>query len=113
MAATSIRLRLVALLILVLATGLSAATQAQSAQSESATVSQSQTGIKVHGHWIMTIRDEDGSVASRNEFENAIGTSGPSFLAGILGRTRTPGAWQIGLLGGVCKNTEGLSVACA
>jgi hypothetical protein len=44
-------------------------------------------GIKVHGHWVVEIRNRDGSLASRHEFENALTTgasSGQSALAYLL-----------------------------
>jgi hypothetical protein len=30
-----------------------------------------QEGIKVHGHWVIEVRNPDGKVATRREFENA------------------------------------------
>jgi hypothetical protein len=32
--------------------------------------------IKLHGHWVMTLKNADGSVAERREFENSLVTSG-------------------------------------
>jgi len=29
-------------------------------------------GIKVHGHWVLEIKNPDGSLASRHEFENSL-----------------------------------------
>jgi hypothetical protein len=53
-------------------------------------------GIKVHGHWTITVRNADGSVASRNEFENSLNPStGSAALSQMLGRTATPGLWSI------------------
>lgn len=53
-------------------------------------------GIKVHGHWTITVRNADGSVASRNEFENSLSpTTGSAALVQMLGRTATPGLWSI------------------
>jgi hypothetical protein len=53
-------------------------------------------GIKVHGHWTITVRNADGSVASRNEFENSLNPgTGSAALVQILGRTATPGLWEI------------------
>lgn len=43
-------------------------------------------GIKVHGHWVMEIKNPDGSVASRKEFENSLVTSSnPYFSPGNYG----------------------------
>jgi hypothetical protein len=53
-----------------------------------------QEGIKVHGHWIVEVRNPDGKVASHTEFENSylIGDEG---LPVFLSRTRTLGEWGI------------------
>ena len=55
------------------------------------------TGVKVHGHWIIEVRNPDGSLVTRREFENEIQVSGVATLASLLARTATPGAWAIGL----------------
>ncbi|MFZ3329008.1 MAG: hypothetical protein WA197_00140 [Candidatus Acidiferrales bacterium] len=55
------------------------------------------TGIKVHGHWIIEVRNPDGSLVTHREFENEIQVSGVATLASLLARTATPGAWAIGL----------------
>jgi len=54
--------------------------------------------IKVHGHWTIVIKNPDGSVASRDEFENSLFKGdGDVLLAGILGRTMSTGNWIISL----------------
>src|SRR5262249_53678811 len=40
--------------------------------------------VKVHGHWSIVLRNEDGSVASRHEFDNSLQDG--SFLAKLLSR---------------------------
>ena len=53
-------------------------------------------GIKVHGNWKIVVRNADGSVASRNEFENKLVIGGGDlFLATILARTATVGNWYV------------------
>ena len=76
-------------------------------------------GIKVHGHWVLEIRNRDGSVASRREFENSLAT-GPNnggallatILAGAANTSSTVGPWLVLLSGsnalGVAQN-PGLS----
>jgi hypothetical protein len=46
-------------------------------------------GIKVHGHWVIEVRNPDGSIASRREFENALTPEGTKQLAVLLTRQRT------------------------
>jgi hypothetical protein len=72
------------------------------AQSSSAALHGRPTeGIKVHGHWIIDIRNPDGNLVAHHEFENALVPS-PA-LASLLGRTKTAGRWMINVeeVGGV------------
>jgi len=54
-----------------------------------------QEGVEVHGHWTIEIRDPDGTVVDRREFENALVASGAASLAKILGRQTTVGLWEV------------------
>src|SRR5205814_7519062 len=56
-------------------------------------------GIKVHGHWTIVVKNPDGTVAQRREFENALVTTGGYLLARILAGRITPGPWLITLPG--------------
>lgn len=71
----------------------SAAAKAQGAAS-----SGPREGIKVHGHWSIVIKNPDGSVASRHEFENALVSSGSDMLAQLLARTASTGGWGISVV---------------
>ncbi len=52
--------------------------------------------IAVHGHWTVEVRNPDGSLAERREFENALQTTfGEQTLAKLLARTVTLGGWSI------------------
>ena len=76
--------------------------------------SASSEGFKVHGHWTIEVRNSDGSLASRQEFDNALQTSGKNVLIQTLGRLRTIGRWQVFLesAGGVdpCLDADGTPV---
>lgn len=49
--------------------------------------SQSTPGnIDVHGHWLITIVDPDGTVVDQREFENAHAGDGTVYLVHLLGR---------------------------
>lgn len=61
-------------------------TPAVSAPDESDTTSE---GIQVHGHWTIEVRDPDGSVDERIEFDNALEADGARVLAELLGGERT------------------------
>jgi hypothetical protein len=55
--------------------------------------------IKVHGHWTIELRNADGTLASHNEFENALLGSGQSALSTVLGKTATVLEWRLVLSG--------------
>jgi len=42
-------------------------------------------GIRVHGHWVLEIKNADGSSASRHEFENALVTTSCLDVCGNVG----------------------------
>ncbi|MBI2860150.1 MAG: hypothetical protein HYX91_01425 [Chloroflexi bacterium] len=52
-------------------------------------------GIKVHGHWTIEVRNPDGTVAERREFDNALVS--PVYLAAILAREESVGGWRVRL----------------
>ncbi len=56
-------------------------------------------GIKVHGHWVLEIKNPDGSLASRHEFENSLATAppstGPALLGGLLYGQYAAGPWMV------------------
>lgn len=55
-----------------------------------------QEGIRVHGHWTISVVNPDGSLASEVEFENALLPSGSlSLLQLLTGRFSTNGGWLI------------------
>lgn len=60
-------------------------------------------GIKVHGDWVIEVRNPDGTIVARHEFKNALTWTGTLALAGTLGRTYTPVAWGI-RIGSPCQH---------
>src|SRR5262249_41441373 len=63
-----------------------------------------QEGIKVHGHWVIEIRNQDGTVVTHREFENALATQGHENLAALLAHAAAGGHWLVTLQGasGAC-----------
>jgi len=57
-------------------------------------------GITVHGHWTIEVKNPDGTVTARREFENAIKPTGMSYLASLLAGNNGPGGLSIVLNGG-------------
>jgi hypothetical protein len=55
-----------------------------------------QEGIKVHGHWTIEVRNPDGTLAERREFENYLyPPAGGQALASFLSRQASVGGWCI------------------
>jgi hypothetical protein len=52
-------------------------------------------GVNVHGHWAITILNDDGTVARTHEFENALTEDGQDALVRILGETGRAGLWSM------------------
>jgi len=96
--------------------------QAQSEESESSVAEEKSPGdgrhegIKVHGHWTIEVRNSDGTVVTRHEFENSLAggtTGGGQALAGFLGRLFSTSFWLVRLDGtGICGASSGASAAC-
>ncbi|MEW6684218.1 MAG: hypothetical protein AB1451_15075 [Nitrospirota bacterium] len=61
-----------------------------------------QEGIKVHGHWVIEVRNPDGKLVERRDFENALTQYGQIYLADFLRRSSTPGSWAILVFDGLC-----------
>lgn len=60
-------------------------------------------GIKVHGRWTIDVRNPDGTLASHNEFDNALTLDGRQVLAGLLSRFWQAGEWRITLFNGLAQ----------
>ena len=56
-----------------------------------------QEGIKVHGHWTLVVKNPDGTVADKRDFENSLDIGGMAVLEEMLGGTVSPGAWAVSL----------------
>jgi hypothetical protein len=66
-----------------------------------------QEGIKIHGHWVIEVRNPDGTLATRREFENSLETQGQQNLAALLARAASGGHWLIsfdGFTSGPCPD---------
>jgi hypothetical protein len=60
-----------------------------------------QEPIKVHGHWVVEIKNPNGKLAARKEFENSLVTGtvggGDDLLSAVLTGAATPGEWIVQL----------------
>lgn len=71
---------------------------------------QQREGIKVHGDWMVEVRNPDGSLAQRHEFKNALVGGGPLVLSRLLTRSGSVGSW-LAYLGGdqvddICRSLD-------
>jgi len=66
-------------------------------------------GIKVHGHWIIEVRDPDGKLVSHNEFENKL--ISPAFVSSLLTGADSIGTWEVDL--GASTGSAPCGVVCA
>jgi hypothetical protein len=60
-------------------------------------------GISVHGHWVITVKNADGTVAEKRDFENSLTTSGAEntgsqLMAALLSGNASPGGPGLALL---------------
>jgi hypothetical protein len=74
----------------------SKATEKESAPANKEHAGGPQEGIKVHGHWVIDVRNPDGKLVTHREFENAYNGES-TFLVSILARQRSVGLWRIQL----------------
>jgi hypothetical protein len=56
-------------------------------------------GIRVRGHWTLTVRNADGSVASRAAFDNALTQVGEDNLVDLISGQRVARYWVLQLTG--------------
>jgi hypothetical protein len=74
----------------------SAATEAAPAQQATQTAEGSlHQGLTVHGHWVINVRNPDGTLAQHREFANSLQNSAQGFLVGLLSGYMVPGDWMI------------------
>jgi hypothetical protein len=93
------------MLILAPAIQLAPVATAQNAKTQSAVTAKSHAaakrsggsreGIKVHGHWVIEVRNPDGRLAIRREFNNDLTPRGVEALVRLLGRGNSAGLWSI------------------
>jgi hypothetical protein len=61
-------------------------------------------GIKVHGHWVIDVRNPDGTLATHREFENSLtgASQGQLLLGGLLSGYYVAGGYAIELGSNLC-----------
>ena len=54
-------------------------------------------GLKMHGHWIIDIKNPDGTLAGHHDFQNSLSASAQGILIAILTGQMTPGNFMIAM----------------
>jgi hypothetical protein len=62
-------------------------------------------GIRVHGHWVIDVRNPDGTLVQHREFENSLQSIGAGFLVGLQSGYMVPGDYMIVLVGTGATNS--------
>lgn len=73
-------------------------------------------GIKMHGHWVIDIKNPDGTLSQHHEFENSLQYDGQQLLLGLLSGYASMGQWEIYFTaptGGTSPCTSGTYPFCA
>ncbi len=52
-------------------------------------------GVTLHGHWVIDVKNPDGTLAQHRDFENALETDGQGFLVGLMSGYLVPGDYMI------------------
>jgi hypothetical protein len=52
-------------------------------------------GIEMHGHWVIDVKNPDGSVAEHRDFENTIQNEGAEFLVGLMAGYTVPSDYGV------------------
>jgi hypothetical protein len=86
------------------------------AQQPAGSVGGPHQGIKLHGHWVIEVRNPDGTLSSRHEFDNSLISSGKSLMAALFGKYAVE-RWSIALRNlpgnSPCVGTDGTTpTAC-
>ncbi len=72
-------------------------------------------GVTVHGHWVIEVRNPDGTLVSHTEFHNALDTNGAATLSNVLLGQFAPGGYGVVLYnsagGGPCQSIKISSTA--
>lgn len=68
-------------------------------------------GVQLSGHWVLEVRNADGTLAERREFHNDL--VGANLIRDILAGRVTPGVWSVILDGLACRRIDGVVVSCA
>ena len=61
-------------------------------------------GLKMHGHWVIDVRNPDGTLAEHRDFENSIQFGGQAYLIGLMAGYIVPSDYGIDLVSNGAAN---------
>jgi len=72
-------------------------------------------GIKVHGHWVIDVKNPDGTLATHREFENSLtgANQGQLLLGGLLSGYYVAGDYAIQLGTSICAGAGSCSIVAS
>jgi hypothetical protein len=68
-------------------------------------------GIVVHGHWVIDVKNADGTVTAHRDFENSLTAEGAYDLAALLVGGFVPGGWAVFINGNSSSGSGATSEA--
>jgi hypothetical protein len=90
-----------------------AKTTESKAASSAAPAKGAHEGIKVHGHWVIDVRNPDGTQAAHREFENSLAeVNGGNTLVAALSGSSAVGGWGISVSGSPSPCSTSNAFAC-
>lgn len=69
----------------------------ESSQGDAGSINQ---GIKMHGHWVIDVKNPDGTIVQHRDFENSLVPNASQFLIGLMSGYFIPGDYLIFLQAG-------------
>jgi hypothetical protein len=89
------------------------ATQSEAKRETAKPKKAGEEGIDVHGHWTIVVKNPDGTVAQKRDFENSLNAgTGETGLLALLAGQSTAGDLAIGVEGGADVCTTGANDTC-
>lgn len=65
--------------------------------------------LKVHGHWVIDVKNPDGTLAQHRDFENSLEFSAQGFLVGLMSGYLVPGDYMLAI--GASSGTSACNAA--
>lgn len=74
----------------------------QEEENEKPSNDASHVGIKMHGHWVIDVKNPNGTVVDHRDFHNSIQSGGQEYLIALMAGYVVPSDYGIALSPGIC-----------